>query len=323
MLFLGKKMEEQGMDPAIAGLTKIGPSKWKEDFYSPSVTSPVPTPSSPGRRICGNIQCAGSWSAPWRNRKRPIFEAQWGCSGRCVLALVRAALQRELGDGIVDEAVSHQHRMPLGLLLLSQGWITQSQLQDALRIQREQGGRIGEILISECGVDAGHVARGLSLQWNRPMLSSNGFSPQSMALVMPKALVEQFGMLPLRVAGSRILYVGFEDRPDASALFGLEQMSELRVESGLVKTEEYCAARRSLLDEEKGIETHEESYGEIDALAARITAVLEQKQPVASRLVRVRQFYWLRLWLEAKSLGGFGSLPRSREDMMDYVFRRS
>lgn len=323
MLFLGKKMEEQGMDAAIAGLTKIDPSKWKEDFYSPSMTPPVPAPSSSGRRICGNLQCAGSWSAPWRNRKRPIFEAQWGCSGRCVLALVRTALQREFGDGVVDGEVSHQHRMPLGLLLLSQGWITQSQLQDALRIQREQGGRIGEILISECGVDAGYVARGLSLQWNRPMLSSQGFSPQSMALVMPKTLVEQFGMLPLRVAGSRILYVGFEDRPDASALFGLEQMSELRVESGLVKTEEYCAARRSLLDDEKGIETHEESYGEIDALAARITAVLEQKQPVASRLVRVRQFYWLRLWLEAKSLGGFGSLPRSREDMMDYVFRRS
>ncbi|QNI35283.1 hypothetical protein [Edaphobacter albus] len=323
MLFLGKKMEEHGMDVSMVDSPEVASSIWKDDFYSSSVIPHVPALSNSGRRVCGNIQCTGSWSAPWRNRKRPVFETQWGCSGRCVLELVRAALRRESGEKAVDEDVSqHQHRMPLGLLLLSQGWITHSQLQNALRIQRGQGGRIGEILIAECGVNADYVARGLSLQWNRPVLGAHGFSPRSMALVMPKVFVEQFGMLPLRVAGSRILYVGFEDRPDASVLFGLERMSELRVESGLVKTEEYHAALRSLL-EDKVVETREEFCGEVDALAVRITAVLEQKQPVASRLVRMRQFYWLRLWLETRSLRGFGNLPQSSEDMMDYVFRMS
>ena len=49
--------------------------------------------------LCGNAECAGGWTMPWRNRRRPIFEAQWGCSGRCVLAMVQSAVRRELGDG--------------------------------------------------------------------------------------------------------------------------------------------------------------------------------------------------------------------------------
>jgi hypothetical protein len=212
--------------------------------------------------------------------------------------------------------------MPLGLLLLEQRWITQSQLQQALTIQRERGGRIGEILISDCGVDPGYVMRGLGLQWNCPVLGSNGFSPVSMALVAPRILIEETGMLPLRVAASRILYLGFEEGRDASAALAIEQMTGLKVECGLMQAEEYRTTRDSLLECE-GVESREESFGETDAMAARITAILEQKQPVASRLVRIHHHYWLRLWLEASARGSQGNLPRSRDDMADYVFAMS
>ena len=43
-----------------------------------------------------------------------------------------------------------------------------------------------------------------------------------------------------------------------------------------------------------GVEMKLETAEDEDALAARITAILEQKQPVASRLVRLHQYYWLR-----------------------------
>jgi hypothetical protein len=55
-------------------------------------------------------------------------------------------------------------------------------------------------------------------------------------------------------------------------------------------------------------------------MAGRITAVLEQKQPIASRLVRLHQYYWLRMWLESGALGKVGSLPATGEDVRDYVF---
>jgi hypothetical protein len=209
--------------------------------------------------------------------------------------------------------------MPLGLLLLAQGWITHPQLQYALEVQREQGGRIGEVLVAECGIEADKITRGLSLQWSCPVLGANGFSPREMALVVPKIFIEQWGVLPLRVAGSRILYVGFEDRLDATVALALEQMTGLKVESGLMKTEEYKSSRIALL-ESNAVEVKAETCGATDAMAARITALLEQKQPVASKLVRVHHRYWLRFWLETGTKGQHGTLPLHGDDMLDYVF---
>src|ERR1700735_1827717 len=50
------------------------------------------------KRSCSSVDCASVWTAPWRNRKRPIFEGQWACSGRCMVGIVTAALRLEAGD---------------------------------------------------------------------------------------------------------------------------------------------------------------------------------------------------------------------------------
>src|SRR5260370_19305172 len=219
-----------------------------------------------------------------------MLEGQWGCRGRCVLAMVRTGVRRELGDGGPLSPAPHRHRVPLGLLMLAEGWITHPQLQKALAAQRESGtGRIGQWLMSECGVEAEEIVRGLSMQWGCPVLTTEGFSPETMALVMPKVFVEKFGLLPLRVAGSRILYLGFADRLDASAAFATERMTELKVESGVVDGASFEAARSRLLACD-GVETKLEAAADEDAMAGRSTAVLAQKQPRASRLVRLHPY---------------------------------
>jgi hypothetical protein len=224
-------------------------------------------------------------------------------------------------DGVVGQVTEpHRHRVPLGLLMLAQGWITHPQLRQALEAQRLNGtGRIGEWLIAECGLESEQITRGLSMQWNCPVLGTEGFSAEAMALVMPGIFIERFGLLPLRVAGKRILYLAFEDRLDASAGLAIEQMSELKVESGVLNEVQFQAAKRKILQSD-AVEMKLEVMSDVDTLAGRITAVLEQKQPVASRLVRLHQYYWLRLWLERGSKGKVGNLPVSGEDMRDYVF---
>lgn len=92
-----------------------------------------------------------------------------------------------------------------------------------------------------------------------------------MALVMPRIFVERFGLLPLRVAGSRILYLGFSDRLDASAALAAEQMTELKVESGVVDGAQFETARARLLACD-GVEMKVEAVEDKDAMAARITA---------------------------------------------------
>jgi hypothetical protein len=240
-----------------------------------------------------------------------------------MIAIVTAALRREtseISDTRSTMPAGHRHRIPLGLVMLAQGWITHPQLQAALDAQRAGGhGRIGDWLISECGLEPEQVTRGLSVQWNCPVLSAQGFSPREMALVMPALFIEEFGMVPLRIAGGRLLYLGGEDHLNASVAYAVEQMSGLKVESGLVDIAQLQAARASLLAT-KGIPFTLKNVSDQDTLAAQITAVLEQKQPVASRLVRLHQYYWLRLWLESGAKGEAGNLPRSSEDMQDCIF---
>lgn len=318
MPFLTKKtadMRATSLAPSIPGMGSG--LAWPEDEYRrPNLRETVPQ-----RRLCGHIECANGWTLPWRSRRRPIFEGHWGCSGRCVLGLVEAAVGRELRDAVNHDMPSqHRHRVPLGLMMLSQGWITQAQLQKALSAQRENGtGRIGDWLKSECGLSAAQIMRGVSMQWGCPVLCVEGFSPDLMALVLPKIFVERLGVLPLRVAGSRILYLGFSERLDASTALATEQMAQLKVESGVVDADQFEAARSKLLACD-GAELKVETTRDKDSMATRITAILEQKRPIESRLVRLHEYYWLRMWLEHGSISKVGTLPSTGEDVLDYVF---
>jgi len=200
MPFLARKTGVTEANALLQGSRASNGTAWEEDVYRPSKNvagvdgfgMPASLRQVQQRRSCGNAECTNGWTMPWRNRRRPIFEAQWGCSGRCVLAMVRAAVRRELGDGGALSPTLHRHRVPLGLLMLAQGWITHPQLQKALAAQRESGaGRIGHWLMSECGVEAERIVRGLSMQWGCPVLTTEGFSPEAMALVVPKLFADK------------------------------------------------------------------------------------------------------------------------------------
>jgi hypothetical protein len=297
------------------------------DVYSPkadvslSVGLQTSEQAATKRRSCGNSECTSGWTMPWRSRRRPVFEGYWGCSGRCVLRVVQTAVRREHGNlRQTARAEQHRHRVPLGLVMLAQGWITHPQLQEALAQQRANGsGRIGEWLVSECGLDREQVTRGLSLQWGCPVLSLEGFTPQNMALVMPKVFLEEFGLVPLRIAGSRLIYLAWGDRLQASVALAVERMSGLRVESGLLDSELLRTARIRM-EQFESVPTTFETSGDEDTLAGRITAILEQKQPIGSKLVRLHQYFWLRIWMERGTKSRAGNVPMSAEDMQDYVF---
>jgi hypothetical protein len=274
-----------------------------------------------GHSICGNKLCTKTRASLWRNRRRPFFEGSWVCSGRCMLNIVQAAIRRECRTGALSTREEiHRHRVPLGLLLQSQGWITRSQLEDGLERQRSTGGRIGEILVDQGYLSEDQVSRGLSIQWGCPVFKAVGFSARQMALAMPSILIEEFGIVPLRVSGEHMLHLGFETRPYPSLALALEQMTDLKVAYGLVSHSDYVAVRTTLLSAQS-IAAKIESIVDRDSLETRITAVLEDRQPINARIVRVQQFLWLRLWLEHEVGSGIGMLPQGIDDIEDYVFK--
>jgi hypothetical protein len=309
-----------------ADIDHSGTDPWARDEYTPGPVSKDAVwhrlRHEPDRQTCGNSECAGGWKMPWKNRKRPIFESCWGCSTRCLEAIIRKALRRERGDmrSALSEDAPHRHRVPLGLIMLSQGLITQRQLRQALEAQRSAGhGRIGDWLMQECAIPSAHVIRGLAVQWSCPVLPLDGFAPAAMALTVPRIFLEEFKLLPLRVAASRILYLAFNDRLDATAAFAIEQMSDLTVVSGLLDDVPFQQAHHRIFDS-RFVAVQQEYFMDADMLATKIAAILHQSQAIGSRLVRLHQHYWLRLWLEAGAYSGVGSLPGTGEDVTDTIF---
>ena len=104
---------------------------------------------------------------------------------------------------------------------------------------------------------------------------------------------------------------------DAVLTLALEQMSGLKVEAGLLGKQAFDQVRAGVLAAE-GPAVRICLLGGADALTTAIVRVLMQRQPSAAKLVRVHQYYWLRLWLEDAQ--PTGQLPVSPLGIEDHVF---
>jgi Type II secretion system (T2SS), protein E, N-terminal domain len=257
---------------------------------------------------CANPECASGWLHLWRSRSGPIFEGGWSCSAACTLAQIESAVRREM-EGRRSDPAPHRHRVPLGLVMLEQGWITPEQLRRALDAQKAAGqGKLGKWLMRQYGISEQLITRALSLQWSCPVLPLDFHDPLATATAMPRLFLDAFGALPLRVAAGRILYLGFEDRLDPVVALAAERMLGLRVEVGLVRGSQFGPAQERMLDSTFPPTELIEAVSEQPMIRALAKAV-ERAKPVESRLVRVHDCLWLRMWLRPQA----GALPEATE----------
>ena len=253
---------------------------------------------------CSSPSCRSGWLHLWRSRSAPVFEGGWTCSLKCTEDRVASALRREL-DGRREQARVHRHRIPIGLVMLEQGWINSEQLRRALDAQKSAGqGKLGAWLVRQHGVQEHLVTRALSLQWGCPVLSVDGHDPSILASTMPRLFVDAFGAIPLRVAAGRILYLGFEEQLDPVLALSVERMSGLRVETGLVRGSLFREALDRMLTSKYPAMEMLESASE-QTLVRLLARTLERVKPVEARLIRVHDCLWMRLWLRVQS----GYLP--------------
>jgi hypothetical protein len=244
---------------------------------------------------CANPDCDSGWLHFLRSRQTPVFEGGWNCSAACTAQRLAAAVRREMdGRGLTLE--NHRHRIPLGLVMLEQGWITSGQLRQALDAQRVAGaGRLGRWLVRQQGVSEQLVTRALGLQWSCPVLPMEFHDAEALTVLIPRLFVDAFGALPLRLAAGKLLYMGFEDRLDPVVALAVERMSGLRVESGLVQESLFTPAHARLLSARfPDVELIEASSE--PAMVHALARSIERARPVDSRLVRVHDCLWLRLW---------------------------
>jgi hypothetical protein len=264
-------------------------------------------------QTCANPGCASGWLHLWRSRTAPVFEGGWSCSAACTAAQVAAAVRREL-DARGSAELSHRHRVPLGLLMMEQGWITPTQLRQAIEAQKGAGGgRLGHWLMRRLGVSEQLVTRALGVQWSCPVLLLEFHDAEALGGLLPRLFVDAFGALPLRVAAGKLLYLGFEERLDPVLALAIERMTGLRVESGLVRGSQFRAAHERMLAASFPRVELIEAASE-PAVVHALSRAIERGRPVSSRLVRVHDCLWLRMWLRPQA----GPLPEidSVEDLI-------
>jgi len=276
---------------------------------APSPDSPPRDPVWPGGTVggrrpgilmtCANPNCRSGWLQLWGSRAT-VFEGGWCCSEACTVKRVQTALAREM-DGCGSATETHRHRIPLGLAMLEQGWITEADLRKALLAQRSAGtGKLGWWLKQQRSANEGLVTRALGLQWGCPVLGMEHHKPDGLTALVPRFFVDAFGALPLRVAAGRILYLGFEDRLDPALALAIERIAGLRVESGLVEESQFRPAHTRML--EAGFPPSELTEAATEpALAVALAAALERAGAVEARLARVHDCLWMRIWLRPQT----------------------
>jgi len=222
-------------------------------------------------------------------------------------------VRREL-QGRCAASEVHRHRIPLGLIMMEQGWISADQIRLALEAQRAAGGgRIGHWLMRQAHIDEQLVTRALGLQWSCPVLPLGFHDAEALTVLLPRLFIDAFGALPLRVAAGRLLYLGFEERLDPVLALAIERMTGLRTESGLVQGTLFRPAQTRMLNARFPAVELIEASSESAAVQA-IAGSIEKKRTVEARLVSAHECLWLRMWTRRQR----GTLPEidSIEDLI-------
>ena len=161
-----------------------------------------------------NRGCSGRiWRRIRGRRCGTWLHGEWYCASPCLEAALRARLSHARPTKV--PASLPPHRIPLGLLLLSRGYISDSSLRGALEAQRAHGhGRIGYWLEQVGAVTEVQITAALGMQWACPVFPSTSARDPRCAGMLPFRLLQKFRMLPVQyMAGTaHPLYCVFTGR---------------------------------------------------------------------------------------------------------------
>jgi hypothetical protein len=258
--------------------------------------------------VCANPKCATGRLHVWRNRTAPVLEGGWSCSSGCTHARLAQLMRRE-GEQRSPFPPTHRHRIPVGLVLLKKGWISQEQLKKALDEQRAgNAGRIGAWFVEHCSLEEFRLTQALSIQWNCPVFSLAEVATLPAVSPVPRLFMESFKFFPVRLSNTGILYLAFEDRIDHSVMFAIERITGLRVEAGLVHGSEFEREHKARMGA-RFLPAKMVEAVSMESLLGGLTNLIEKEKPLDTKVVRVHDFYWLRLWKESVRPAGSPFVP--------------
>src|ERR1700761_5986623 len=249
-----------------------------------------PHPESRWTEICANPDCRTGWLRLFRSRAFPRFKGKWVCSATCMERMIADAIRGQI-ESWEPAPAERALRMPLGLILLSRGWISHRELQEALQAQhRAEEGRIGEWLHRLHGISEETIAKGLAIQWNCAVLPSGMPGLEPAPALLPAVLRRRYGLALLRQGPDAALYLAGKYRPEHAAARAVENMLHEPVHAAFIEDGMWRLGEKDAADAELEIPG-------CNGVAAYISELIEQARPSDGRLVRVHDHLWLRLWI--------------------------
>lgn len=264
-----------------------------------------------GERYCGEPGCnlpRRLWRRIWWWNGAIGLQGLRYCAPQCFEQALQTSFLRASRTGAAQQPV--QHRIPLGLLMLSRGQLTNQQLRSALDAQRESGRyRLGEWLERLGFATEQQVTAALGAQWSCPVLTTRVQLDPDCVRLLPYRLLEQFRMLPLQfVSRTRTFYLAFSDGIDYRALHAIEQILECHTDPCLIGPSQWEEAMEAVV--------RDRGLGDF----------LFEGWRDASEMARITCSYVLKLGADDVRVAGFEGYIWARlaagRDFINLLFRR-
>ena len=118
----------------------------------------------------------------------------------------------------------------LGELLIESKTITSSHLEEALLIQKEKGGLLGQILVTLGYTNEEAIAQALTTQYGFPYLPLSGYEIDfEVAKIIPEEIARLYGLIAVDKVGM-ILTVAMSNPLNAKALEDVEALTKLKAQ---------------------------------------------------------------------------------------------
>ena len=219
----------------------------------------------------------------------------WYCSSRCFTS----ATEQQISQLLQLRTEQAAQRMPLGLNLISHGLLTVEQLKKATDEQKENGGEIGALLVSQGAVSEKQVTAIRAAEWGCPVFAVPKHVTR-IAVSIPSALMRIYSMTPVHyVTTTNLLLVGFVHSIEYGLLYALEQITGYKTKPCFVTPSDFQIQMLHQENEQDGdapaTEAKFRSVQTPAEIARLLCASSLEVEADEAFIERCREYVWARL----------------------------
>jgi hypothetical protein len=166
-----------------------------------------------------------------------MMHDRWYCSSYCFASAAEEELSEMVTSG--QDQPCRVERMPLGLMLISRGLLTNAELREVREKQKAEGGEIGEILVRRGTVSEKEVTAVRATQWGCPVFEVPRYVTEP-SVHIPSTLMQFYSVIPLHyVAATNLLLVGFVHGVEYGLLYAIEKMTGCKTQPCFVTPSDF------------------------------------------------------------------------------------